>query len=324
MYNDETSDWSEVLSGVPQGSVLGPTLFILYIMDIPEVIQSNVDMFADDTKIYRPIRDDRDSDILQRDINNISEWSKTWMMKFNVNKCNHMRISRGDENTDYFMNGENGPQKLGNINKEKDLGIYVTNNMKVGHQCSEAANKANRALGLVNRTFKYHNTRSFINLYKSYVRPHLEFAIQAWSPHLKKDIQTLEKVQRRATRHIQGMENLTYQERLESTGLYSLECRRKRGDLIETFKILNDLEDIDKDKFFTITPQSRTRGGPQKLYKKSFRTDVRGNFFSQRIVNSWNALPNNIKESQSVNSFKGSLDRYWKSIKFGHQLDLQA
>ena len=133
-----------------------------------------------------------------------------------------MRISRRNENAEYFMNGENGPQKLGNINKEKDLGVYVTNNMKVGDQFSDAANKANRALGLVNRTFKYHNTRSFINLYKSYVRPHLEFAIQAWSPHLKKDIQTLEKVQRRATRLVYGMENLSYQERLESTGLYSL------------------------------------------------------------------------------------------------------
>ena len=322
IYNDEASDWSQVMSGVPQGSVLGPTLFILYVMDIPEVIESSVDMFADDTKIYRAIRNENDAEQLQRDINKIVEWSKTWMMKFNVSKCKHMRISRNNANSDYFMNGETGLQKLETITKEKDLGIYITNNMKVENQCTEAANKANRALGLVNRTFKYHNPRSFTNLYKSYVRPHLEFAIQAWSPYLKKDIQTLEKVQRRATRIIHGMENLTYQERLENTGLYSLECRRQRGDLIETFKILNGLEEIQSENFFTLSHNTSTRGGPQKLFKPRFNTNIRGKFFSQRAVDLWNSLPDNIKKTKTVNSFKASLDRYWKSIKFGHEIDL--
>ena len=151
---------------------------------------------------------------------------------------------------------------------------------------------------------------------------HLEFAIQAWSPYLKKDIQTLEKVQRRATRIIHGMENLTYQERLENTGLYSLECRRRRGDLIETYKILNGLEEIQPEQFFTLSHNTSTRGGPQKLFKPRFNTNIRGKFFSQRAVELWNSLPDNIKKAKTVNSFKGSLDRYWKSIKFGHQIDL--
>ena len=185
-----------------------------------------------------------------------------------------MRISRNSDNPkpEYFMNDSNGPQRLESINREKDLGVFVSNDMKVETQCTEAANKANRTLGLVTRTFKYHNPRSFTNLYKSYVRPHLEFAVQAWSPHLKKDKRTLEKVQRRATRQIQGMEGQSYQERLEKTGLYSLECRRQRGDLIETFKILNELENVQENDFFIRTKDiphhPSTRGGPLKLFKK--------------------------------------------------------
>ena len=209
MHNDEASSWSKVWSGVPQGSVLGPTLFLLYVMDIPEVIDSNVAMFADDTKIYRVVRNDKDAEMLQGDINAIKKWAETWMMKFNVSKCKHMRISRNSANPDYFMGNENGPQRLENITVEKDLGILITNNMKTVDQCTEAANKANRALGLIHRSFKYHNQRSFTNLYKAYVRPHLEFAVQAWSPYLKKDKHTLEKVQRRATRLIYGLENIT-------------------------------------------------------------------------------------------------------------------
>ena len=123
-----------------------------------------------------------------------------------------------------------------------------------------------------------------MNLYKSYVRPHLEFAVQAWSPYLKKDIQTLEKVQRRATRLMHGLENLTYQDRLEKTGLYSLECRRQRGDLIETFKILNGLEEVQPGKFFTLSHYTVTRGGSQKLFKSRFNTNIRGKFFSHRAV----------------------------------------
>ena len=194
--------------------------------------------------------------------------------------------------------------------------------MKVGNQCIEAANKANRALGIVNRTFKYHNPRSFTNLYKSYVRPHLEFAVQSWAPYLKKDIRILEKVQRRATRLIRGMEGLSYEERLKKTGLYSLECRRQRGDLIETFKILKGIENIQPNDFFTPSHVTSTRRSLLKLYKTRSNTDIRKYFFSQRIVNTWNSLPEKVKLANTVDSFKASLDGHWKRIKFGHQIDL--
>ena len=118
------------------------------------------------------------------------------------------------------------------------------------------------------------------------------------------------------------MENLTYQDRLIKSGLYSLECRRQRGDLIETFKILKGLEDVQADKFFTLSHNTSTRGGTHKVFKPRFNTNVRGKFFSQRSIDLWNSLPDSIKNMKTVISFKGSLDRYWKSIKFGHQIDL--
>ena len=139
---------------------------------------------------------------------------------------------------------------------------------------------------------------------------------------LKEDIRILEKVQRRATRLIHGLENLSYEDRLERTGLYSLECRRQRGDLIETFKILKGLEEIQAEKLFTLSQYPSTRGGPLKLSKTRSRTDIRKNFFSQRSVNLWNSLPESIKAANTVISFKTSLDRHWKRIKFGHQIDL--
>ena len=132
----------------------------------------------------------------------------------------------------------------------------------------------------------------------------------------------LEKVQRRATRLLHGLGDLTYEERLRKTGLYSLECRRLRGDLIETYKILNCLEGVERDKFFIISHNTTTRGGSQKLFKPRYNGNTRGIFFSQRIIKNWNLLPDKIKQSKSVPSFKNSLDRYWKSIQFGHQIDL--
>ena len=142
-------------------------------------------------------------------------------------------------------------------------------------------------------------------------------SVQTWSPYLKKDIRILEKVQRRATRLIHGLEGLSYEDRLERTGLYSLECRRQRGDLIETFKILKGLEEIRAEKLFTISQYPSL-----KLFKARSKTDIRKNFFSQRSVNLWNSLPENIKATKTVVSFKASLDGYWKRIKFGHQIDL--
>ena len=131
----------------------------------------------------------------------------------------------------------------------------------------------------------------FLNLYKSVVRPHLEYAVTVCTPLYKKDMVAIENVQRRATKLVKSIRHLTYQERLKILGLPSLEYRRERADVIEVFKILNKIDEIDKDKLFTVSTYTSTQGHPHKLLKKRHRLKVRSNSFSLRVIDSWNALP---------------------------------
>ena len=157
----------------------------------------------------------------------------------------------------------------------------------------------------------------FIFLYKMYVRPHLEYCVQSWSPYLARDIDTLEKVQRRATKHLRGLAHLTYESRLEILDLYSLYCRRQRSDMIETYKILKRHYDLDPSTFFTLNTAT-TRGHSLKLFKERSRLLVRQNFFTNRIVNLWNSLPDFIISAPTVATFKLRLDNFWKQSRYGH------
>ena len=148
------------------------------------------------------------------------------------------------------MNYEMGGTILSTTVKEKDLGVTMDANLKVSEQCRIAASKANQVLGMIRRNITYKDKSLIVPLYKAIVRPHLEYCIQAWSPYLRKDIDMLEKMQRRATKLIPGLRDLRYEERLKECGLTTLETRRLRGDQIEVFKILNGYENIDSNIFF--------------------------------------------------------------------------
>ena len=149
-----------------------------------------------------------------------------------------------------------------------------------------------------------------IPLYKAIVRPHLEYCIQAWNPHLRKDVDMLEKIQRRTTKLIPELRDLTYEERLKECGLTTLETRRLRGDQIEVFKILNGYENIDYNIFFEIKESKITRGHNYTLVKKQSRLDVRKYSFSQRTINVWNNLSTDCVHASSVNMFKNKIDKY--------------
>ena len=152
------------------------------------------------------------------------------------------------------MNYEMGGTILSKTVKEKDLGVSINANTKVSEQCRIAASKGNQIIGMIRRNITYKEKSLIVPLYKAIVRPHLEYCIQAWSPYLRKDIDMLEKIhQRRATKLIPGLRDLTYEERLKECGLTTLETRRLRGDqhLIEVFTILNGYENIDSNHFFS-------------------------------------------------------------------------
>lgn len=198
---------------------------------------------------------------------------------------------------------------------EKDLGVYIGNDLKPSTQCIKSAGKARSVLSLIRRNFKRLDSTDFRLLYKTFVRPHLEYCVQAWSPHLIKDIQCLEKVQRAATRLVPALKKRPYEERLKCLGLTTLEERRRRGDLIETFKIMTGRERVDRSQFFKPSDTGHDcRGHSMKLAVTGCRTDARKHFFSHRVVQPWNGLTQHVVDAPSVNAFKNRLDRYQQDM----------
>lgn len=305
--NKTFSDWEEVTSGVPQGSVLGPVLFLIYINDIDMGLVSKLSKFADDSKLCKTICSDEDREALQNDLNKLSDWTKLWQMKFNIDKCVVVHLGHNNEHLTYTLDGND----LKISEKERDLGIIVDNSGKWSEQCNAAVKNANSTLGIIKRHVKSRKKDIMLKLYKSLVRPKLEYCVQVWRPHLKKDIDNLEKVQHRATKLISGCRDLKYERRLISCGLISLEKRRERGDLIQVFKLVKGLDNIDYRRFFELASNSKTRGHSLKMTRRQSRLDIRLKYFSQRVVNSWNSLPENVVAAETVNCFKNSLDRYW-------------
>ena len=312
VLNGQVSKWEPVLSGVPQGSVLGPLFFIKFNNDI-DLAANRIDLilkFADDTKIKHAIRTPEDQVRLQECLDNLYDWSLTWGMRFNLDKCVVLHHGRENPKYNYTMNNKSLPT----ITEEKDLGVITQANLKPRKQCLASVKKANFALGQIMRTFKFRDRQTFLKLYKQHVRCHLEYCIQAWRPWHVQDIEALEKVQKRAVKQIRGLEGVSYEEKLLELGLNSLERRRDYFDLVETYKIINNhYSGIDKSVFFKTTDQSdrvtRLTSYPNNLLHQRFQSDIRKNFFSIRVTNSWNNLPDVIKDAPTIDSFKTNLKK---------------
>jgi ribonuclease P/MRP protein subunit RPP40 len=306
--NKTYSDWKDVLSGVPQGSVLGPLLFLIYINDLDVDVLSKLSKFADDTKLGKGVSSERDVEILREDLNKIFQWSVDWQMSFNTDKCSVIHMGKNNKEAQYKMGGN----EIKKSKKERDLGVIMDCTGKSSEQCVMAVKKANSVLGMIKRNIKFKSKEVIVRLYKSLVRPRLEFCVQAWSPHLRKDIDMLERVQRRATKLIEGYRDYGYEDRLQKTGLISLEKRRVRGDLIQTFKIMKGIDKVNYQDFFEVSNAGKTRGHSIKLAKKRSNRDIRKYFFSQRVINSWNGLTQEIVDADTINCFKNRLDKFDK------------
>ena len=316
------SSWKEVFSGVPQGSVLGPILFVLFIDDIDSMV-SAVDLFlskfADDTKAARVVDSDEQAADLQADLDGLSQWATKWQMLFNVDKCKVLHLGRSNIGRDYTMGGK----KLLVTEEEKDLGVMIHKSLKSATQVAKAAKKANQVLGQIARAFTYRDKVHFVKLYRVYGLCHLEYSVQSWSPHLQQDIDVLEAVQRRAVRMISGLRG-SYEEKLGQVGLTTLSERRVRGDMIQTYKILHQVDDLPVSTFFNIAGANHNHAtrlgqglGPNdmtistlNLAKPTYNREPRSKFFSHRVVDQWNSLPSYVKFSTSVNNFKNNFDNH--------------
>ena len=198
---------------------------------MPDTIASKIYLFADDAKLYRQIEDKSDVTRIHEDLQSLETWSGQGLLSFNVDKCFHVTI--GNKKLDmeriYKINGEN----IKEVQLEKDLGIWLDNKLTFETHIIKKANKANGMTAVIKKSFTKVTKQVFLNIYKCLIRPHLEFANIIWHPRLIKHQKILENVQRRATRLVSELKNLSYYERLKELKLSSLEYRRKRGTMIE-------------------------------------------------------------------------------------------
>ena len=182
IVNGSFSEWRDITSGIPQGSVLGPILFLIFIIDLPNVIKWLIKLFADDAELYQIIKSNQDKEDLQGDVRNSEEWAVIWKMFLNTKKCKHMHLGL-DIASSYYMSSATGNLEREKVKEEKDLDVVIDNKRNFRQHISSKMSTANRNLGIIFRTFTY---LSQVSLYKSMVRPHLEYASVIWSPLYKK------------------------------------------------------------------------------------------------------------------------------------------
>ncbi|CAM4513742.1 unnamed protein product [Caretta caretta] len=310
LLKGELSSWREVTSGVPQGSVLGPILFNLFITDLGTKSGSVLIKFADDTKLGGIANLEKDRDTLQEDLDDLVNWSNRNRMKFNSEKCKVMHLGINNKNFSYKL----GTHQLEVTEEEKDLGVLVDHRMTMSCQCDIAVKKANVILGCIRRGISSRDKEVLVPLYKALVRPHLEYCVQFWSPMFKKDEFKLEQVQRRATEMIRGMENLSYERRLRELGLFSLTKRRLRGDMIALYKYIRGINTREGEELFKLSTNVDTRTNGYKLATRKFRLEIRRRFLTIRGVKFWNSLPREVVGAKDLSCFKIKLDKFMEEM----------
>jgi len=267
--------------------------------------------FADDTKGAKVIRSLQDNHVMQEAISKLCDWATTWSMKFNVSKCKVMHLGKKNPNFQYTMEGK----QMITTEEERDVGVLIHRSLKPSKQCAQAATKANQVLGQISRAFHFRDRYTFVRLYKQYVRCHLEFAVCTWNPWSTADIETLEKVQMRAVNMVSGLQG-TYHEKLIELNLQTLEARRTRADMIQTFKIIHGFDRVDKNIWFNfVTERDRVTRSTQdelNLIKPVAKLDIRKNFFSHRIVDTWNEIPYDVKRASNPKKFKDMYDKIFR------------
>ena len=308
VINGAQSDLQPVLSGVPQGTVLGPLLFLLYINDITVDISSEIRLFADDCILYRQVQSPSDCANLQHDIDKLYNWSRTWQMAFNAKKCHVMSITRKrDKPTMQYRLGDN---PLSVVDTFTYLGVTISSDLRWRQHVSNTSAKATRTLNFVRRNI-YHCRPEVKSLaYTSLIRPHLEYASAAWDPYTTRDSHQLDKVQRRAARFAKrDYRHTTSASKLISElGWQSLADRRKNSRLCLFYKGLHGLAAIPIGDFQRSHRCTRYCGTDTFIVIPS-RIDCYKFSFIPRTLIDWNALPDSTRSKPSIDAFKKALQK---------------
>ena len=308
VVNGVASEWAPVLSGVPQGTVLGPLFFLLYINDIPSCVTSEVRLFADDCLIYRQIQSMDDQAALQRDLNALDQWGSTWMMAFNTKKCHTMSFTKARKprfSFEYSLAGD----LLQSVASHPYLGLTFSRKLNWNDHIDHICARANQALGFIRRNLSKCPRTLKEMAYKTLVRPLLEYCSPVWNPHQSTRTNQIEMVQRRAARFVLRrygrLDSPT--EMLESLKWPSLHERRQDQSLTTVFKVVNNLTAIDKDSYFINQAGSTRRKHDQTFRRIQCATDAYRHSFFPGIIQHWNALPEHVVSAPSLETFKARL-----------------
>ena len=297
---------SPVLSGVPQGIVLGPLLFLIMLADIyKDISESNLISFADDTRIYSKTIDATDCDTLQQDLNHVYDWASINNMFFNAQKFYYVSFSPNKYSSlsNVYINPEyNIISPSSNV---LDLGVYMSSNCTFDFHVASVYKRCSNLTGWILRTFNTRETITMMTLFKSLVLSRLDYASQLWSPHLLKSIYLIEKVQRSFTKHITGIKNKPYDERLKLLNLYSVQRRRDRYQIIYLWKIITCTYSERRGRSCVVSHVNMGRLGTLSY-----------NSFRWRSIRMFNKLPKYVRivSSCSIDKFRSQLDKHLRNM----------
>nr|CAD2173526.1 unnamed protein product [Meloidogyne enterolobii] len=296
-------------TGVPQGTVLGPLLFLIYINDLPKHIPKNikVKLYADDFKLYSEIKTEKDCLDLQGAINNAYRWAKNNRLEFSISKVKVLKIYNKIK-YNYEINGD----KIEEVNNIRDLGIYIDNKLKFDQHVAKITKSSfirlNNILRILPKTLPID---TYVKAFKTYVRPIMEYSTESFSPKLEYLNKQLERPQRSFTRKVlrykYKYQKISYNERLKRCNLPPTNIRRIRTDLMTTFKIIKGFYKINPEQIFSKPNRNNPRLHRYQIFKKQAKNN---HFFSHRVIDRWNKLPKNeIEKINTIPQFKKFLDK---------------
>lgn len=297
VVDSRTSNSCPVLSGVPQGSVLGPCLFLIYINDMPDNLKSNVRLFADDTIVYLTISSLDDCHTLQSDLHKLEQWEQEWLMSFNPDKCEIIHITRKHKPIIYKYTLHN--HILKSTNKAKYLGVSITKDLTWNSHINDITNKANASLRFIKRNVKTNSIKTKELAYKTYVRPKIEYCSVVWDPWQKQQIHKIEMVQRRAARYT--LNQYSYQSSvtamLEHLRWPTLQQRRNLASVTMLYKIQHQLVSIPVNTYLIPSKE-------HKFIQPFSPTNYHLYSFFPRTIRLWNSLPYQVACSPDLEAFK--------------------
>ena len=238
------------------------------------------------------------------------------MNKCKVNKCKVLKIGKNDQTVKYSMGTLEGKIELEQVQHGKDLGVIIDTDLKFSQHIQENITKANQRIGLIRRNFKYLNRTTLLMVYKTLVRPILEYCSPVWTVLYIKHSEALERVQRHATKLLHGIKDLSYPQRLKRLDLPTLIYRRRRADMLQIYRIIKGIDQVKQEEHFILAGRTSTRGHSYKIVKARSNTTLKQHLLGVRAISDWNALTEETVKSDNINIFKNNLEKLWKDLPF--------